>query len=154
MLTGEMLIGTQRVRGGEGAFRAIDPATNEALEPEFHYGGTDEVDRAALLAQDAFDVYRATSPDDRARFLDAIADRIEAIGPALIERGRAETGLPVARLESERGRTTGQLRLFASHLRSGLTEGVRIDPALPGVRGITHQSQTARPSPVSTSASG
>jgi alpha-ketoglutaric semialdehyde dehydrogenase len=43
----------------------------------------------------------------------------------------AETGLPRARLEGERGRTTGQLRLFASVLRDGGFLEARIDPAMP-----------------------
>ena len=49
------------------------------------------------------------------RFLEAIADNIEAIGDELIDPcDGQETGLPAARLNGERGRTTGQLRLFAA----------------------------------------
>jgi 2,5-dioxopentanoate dehydrogenase len=54
-----------------------------------------------------------------------------AIGDALIERAMLETGLPRARLESERGRTAGQLRLFASVVRQGDWQGVVIDTAQP-----------------------
>ena len=43
----------------------------------------------------------------------------------------AETGLPRARLEGERGRTVGQLRLFAEVLREGSWAARTIDPALP-----------------------
>lgn len=43
----------------------------------------------------------------------------------------AETGLPRARLEGERGRTCGQLRLFASVVRAGEWLDLRLDPALP-----------------------
>jgi NADP-dependent aldehyde dehydrogenase len=39
--------------------------------------------------------------------------------------------LPRARLEGERGRTVGQLKLFAGVVRRGGWMGVRIDPALP-----------------------
>ena len=42
-----------------------------------------------------------------------------------------ETGLPLARLTGERGRTVGQLRLFADELRKGGWLGLRVDPALP-----------------------
>ncbi|TMV54683.1 aldehyde dehydrogenase family protein, partial [Thioclava sp. BHET1] len=45
--------------------------------------------------------------------------------------GSAETGLPTARLEGERGRTTGQLRLFAAHIRDGAYLDRRHDAALP-----------------------
>ena len=43
-----------------------------------------------------------------------IADEIEARGAEITAIGTQETGLPAARLEGERGRTTGQLRLFAA----------------------------------------
>lgn len=42
-----------------------------------------------------------------------------------------ETALPPARLSGERARTSGQMRLFATLLRRGDVEGVRIDCALP-----------------------
>ena len=61
----------------------------------------------------------------------AIADQILALGDELLERGHAESGLPLARLTGERGRTVGQLRLFADELRKGGWLGMRIDPALP-----------------------
>ena len=47
------------------------------------------------------------------------------------ERAMAETGLPRARLEGERARTIGQLRLFADLVRSGAWVRATIDPALP-----------------------
>jgi alpha-ketoglutaric semialdehyde dehydrogenase len=43
----------------------------------------------------------------------------------------AETGLPRPRIEGERARTVGQLRLFASVVRDGSYVAARIDPALP-----------------------
>jgi len=131
MLTGDMLIGTTWVRGGDGGFRAIDPARGHEIDPEFGHGTDAEVDAAASLAADAFDEYRATSPVERAEFLDAIAARIDAASDAIVARAHLESRLPVARLEGERARTTGQLRLFASLLRGGTASGVRVDPAQP-----------------------
>src|SRR5699024_3701325 len=58
-------------------------------------------------------------------------DEIEAIGDELIVRAMAESGLARARLEGERGRTCGQLRLFAAVVRAGEWLDVRVDPALP-----------------------
>jgi NADP-dependent aldehyde dehydrogenase len=49
----------------------------------------------------------------------------------LIARAMAESGLPRGRLEGERGRTAGQLRLFARMLRDGLWQQVTIDSAQP-----------------------
>src|SRR6185295_4840162 len=48
----------------------------------------------------------------------------------LIDRTCAETGLPRARVEGERARTMGQLRLFADVVSKGEFLDVRIDPAM------------------------
>ncbi|MCE8018585.1 aldehyde dehydrogenase (NADP(+)) [Halomonas sp. MCCC 1A11036] len=130
-LRGVSLIGRQDVRGTGGEIRAIDPATGIALEPAYPGATAAEVAQACELARQAFDAYRDTAPTLRAKFLEMIASEIEAIGDDLIERAMAETGLPRARLEGERGRTCGQLRLFASVVRAGEWLDVRIDPALP-----------------------
>ena len=82
-------------------------------------GGAAEVDRAAKAADEAYRTYGWTSRETRADFLDKIADCIEARGEAITKAGMAETGLPEGRLNGERGRTTGQLRLFADHIRKG-----------------------------------
>ncbi|WP_404297467.1 aldehyde dehydrogenase (NADP(+)) [Halomonas sp.] len=130
-LQGTSLIGQQAVTGDQAIIRAINPASGEPLAPD--YPGLDRhaVARAGELAEAAFATYRESTLQARAAFLEAIADEIEAIGDALIERAMAETGLPRARLEGERGRTCGQLRLFASVVRAGEWLDVRIDPALP-----------------------
>lgn len=131
-LLGTMLIGGEAVYGSAGEVRAVAATTGEPLEPAFAGGGPDEVSRACALAADAFDAFREITPERRACFLEAIAEAIIDLGEPLIERVMLESGLPRARLEGERGRTVGQLRLFASVLREGSWLGVRIDPALPG----------------------
>ncbi|POZ63468.1 aldehyde dehydrogenase (NADP(+)) [Chromobacterium alticapitis] len=130
-LTGKMLIGGQAVAGRRETIRAIDPSTDQALEPGYPGADREQVEQACALAWEAFDAYRETAPETRARFLETIADEIEALGDALIERGMAETGLPRARLQGERGRTCGQLRLFARTLRAGEWLDARVDPAMP-----------------------
>jgi alpha-ketoglutaric semialdehyde dehydrogenase len=112
-------------------FRGQDAATGAALEPDFPISSPADVAAACAAAEAAFDAYRATDTEDRAAFLEAIAEEIVALGDALIDRAHRESGLPVARLTGERGRTAGQLRLFAQVLRDGHWRGVRIDPALP-----------------------
>lgn len=67
----------------------------------------------------------------RANLLERIGDELVAIGDELIETAMRETGLPRAWLEGERGRTVGQLRLFADVVRKGDWLERRIDPALP-----------------------
>eukprot|EP01031_Cornospumella_fuschlensis_P050868 gene50868-62214_t len=71
------------------------------------------------------------TPPPALAFLRAIADEIEARAEAITEIGSQETGLPEARLQGERGRTTGQLRLFADHIEAGAYLDRRFDAALP-----------------------
>ncbi|MCA0964668.1 aldehyde dehydrogenase (NADP(+)) [Salipiger bermudensis] len=98
---------------------------------DFSVGTPDLVDRACKAAEEAFWSYGYTSREQRAAFLDAIADEIEARAEAITAIGTQETGLPEARLQGERGRTTGQLRLFAEHIRKGDYLDRRHDEALP-----------------------
>lgn len=116
---------------GADRFTASNPATGASLDPDFAEATTAEVDAAAAAAAAAFEAYRETSPHLRAAFLRAIADEVVELGDILIARAHAETGLPEARLTGERGRTVGQLRLFADLVEEGSWVGARIDTALP-----------------------
>ncbi|GMB80878.1 aldehyde dehydrogenase (NADP(+)) [Shinella zoogloeoides] len=97
----------------------------------FAVGTVELVNKAAEAAEEAFLSYGYSSRAERAAFLRAIADEIEARADAITEIGTQETGLPVARLQGERGRTTGQLRLFADHIEKGDYLDRRFDAALP-----------------------
>lgn len=114
--------------GGGATFKS-EPASGPAFD--FSAGTVDLVDQACRAAEDAFWTYAYTSRASRAAFLNAIADEIEARAEAITEIGTTETGLPVARLQGERGRTTGQLRLFASHIEAGAYLDKRHDAAQP-----------------------
>ncbi|MBP6736095.1 MAG: aldehyde dehydrogenase (NADP(+)) [Rhodobacteraceae bacterium] len=127
MLTGHHLIAGQWV-AGDATFLS-SPATGPALV--FAVGTPAHVDAAVKGAEAAFASFSALTRDQRAAFLDRIADEIEARGAEITAIGTSETGLPAARLEGERGRTTGQLRLFAAHIRKGDYLDRRIDAALP-----------------------
>ena len=89
------------------------------------------VNQAAGAAEDAFWSYGDSSREERAVFLNAIADEIEIRGDAITQIGCQETGLPEARLQGECGRTTGQLRLFASHILAADYLDRRHDKAVP-----------------------
>ena len=130
-LQGHQLIGQQSFSAAGKPIYAVNPATGQRLEPGYASGAGHEVEQACQLAWSAFDRYRETTLTARADFLDAIASQIEAIGDPLIERAMLESGLPRARLEGERGRTCGQLRMFANVVRAGEWLDVRIDPAMP-----------------------
>ncbi|WP_283966857.1 aldehyde dehydrogenase (NADP(+)) [Tritonibacter sp. AK171] len=106
-----------------------EPANGEAHA--FSIGTPSLVDQACRAAEDAFLSYGYSSRADRAAFLNAIADEIEVRAEAITQIGTEETGLPEARLNGERGRTTGQLRLFAQHILAGDYLDRRHDAALP-----------------------
>ncbi|MGN6376922.1 MAG: aldehyde dehydrogenase (NADP(+)) [Sphingomonas sp.] len=129
-MTGEFFIAGEAI-GTQERFKAINPATGEAIEPGFSTAGTEHVARACEAAAAAFDAYSGASREDRAAFLESIADEIMALGDELLERAHVETGLPMARLTGERARTCGQLKLFASVVRDGGWMDIRIDPAMP-----------------------
>ena len=126
-LTGKHLIAGEWVSGGSGF--SSDPVSGDAVT--VFSGGAAEIDAAVQAAEEAFATYGWTDRETRAAFLEAIADEIEARGAALTAHGTAETGLPEARLDGERGRTTGQLRMFADHIRKGAYLDIRHDEALP-----------------------
>jgi len=129
-LTGELFIASKRVTGANGSFKAVSPATGGEIEPSFTLATVDDVEAAAAAAEAAFPIYSNLPREKRAEFLEAAADEIDALGDALTERAMAETGLPAARLNGERGRTVGQLRLFAKELRLGEYLRARIDHAI------------------------
>ncbi|HWY63423.1 MAG TPA: aldehyde dehydrogenase (NADP(+)) [Rhizomicrobium sp.] len=131
LLSGEMLIGNDTVLGGKGTIRAVNPATGSEIEPAFGGGDAGDVARACALAAGAFPVYRNLPLEQRAGFLEAIAEQVLALGDGLIERAMLESGLPRPRLEGERGRTISQLKLFAAEVRDSGWIGARIDTALP-----------------------
>jgi len=108
---------------------ASSPAFGEAYN--FSVGTVDQVNKAVEAAENAFLEYGYTSRETRAAFLNVIADEIESRGEDITKVGCAETGLPEGRLIGERGRTCGQLRLFAEHLLQGEYLDKRHDAALP-----------------------
>ena len=112
-------------------FRSITAATGEAVGGPFATHGAADVEAACFAAAAAFDAYRATDNEARAAFLERIGEEIVAIGDDLIATACRESGLPRARIEGERGRTVGQLKLFAGVVRRGGWMGLRVDPAQP-----------------------
>lgn len=104
---------------------------SEKLDGEFISATPAEVNQAAEIASSAFKTYQACSNVQRATFLDEIADQILALGHELIKRVMNESALPEARVIGERGRTMGQLKLFASHIREGSWVDAIIDTAQP-----------------------
>jgi 2,5-dioxopentanoate dehydrogenase len=113
------------------AFTGMNPATGLPLEPTFFSATTQDLERAAALAQTAFPIYSTLSGKDKGAFLRRIAAAIEEVAPAIIKRANLETALPEARLQGEVGRTCNQLRLFAEVVEEGSWVDARIDTADP-----------------------
>ncbi|KTR05988.1 2,5-dioxovalerate dehydrogenase [Aureimonas ureilytica] len=130
-IQGELIIGHTLAKGTAGEIFGVEAASGQRIEPAFGGATKDDLEKACRLADEAFDTYRETSLEDRARFLEAIADEILALGDELVERCCQESGLPRPRVEGERGRTMGQLRMFAGVLRDGGFLDARVDPAMP-----------------------
>lgn len=130
-LHGYSYVGGIPVQPGTAFFSAVDPQTGANLEPVFFECAAFEVESALAAAELAAAEFRRSSSDARAFFLEAIAAEILALGDLLLERAHRETGLPLERLTGERGRTVGQLRLFAEVVREGSWCEARIDTALP-----------------------
>lgn len=130
-LTGRNIIGFETYSEGTVAIQAINPATGETLAPLFYKATIDELNYSAEKAVKAFQIYRKKTGKEKATFLEKIADEIDNLGDLITERYMAESALPQGRAVGERGRTTGQLRLFAQLLRDGSWVNARIDTALP-----------------------
>jgi len=111
-------------------FNSMNPVLNEATQWQFASATADNINAAVAAAHDAFLTYRRTTSESRAEFLEAIAEEIQADISIITETAHIETGLPMARLQGETGRTCGQLRLFASTLRAP-THNVLVDLANP-----------------------
>ena len=89
------------------------------------------IDLVMQRAAEAYKGYQKVSPENKALFLETIADNIESLGDGLIKQASEETNLPAPRLTGERGRTTMQLRMFAQMLREGSWVEASIDTAIP-----------------------
>jgi 2,5-dioxopentanoate dehydrogenase len=134
VLTGHHWIAGLAHHTGSASHRGVNPRDLTPLEPAFHGATSAEVDLALEAAAAVHPAFELSGREARARLLETIAERIEALGDALLDRAGAETGLPRPRLESERGRTCGQLRFFARLVRAGDFLDVCIEPGDPDRR--------------------
>ena len=130
-LRGVSLVGSKESAGSGALLYGQNPATGEALDPAFTSAGSDDVDKAARLATEAFPIFSKLTGAAKAQFLRSIAAGIEAKGNDVVERAHQETGLLEVRLRGELARTANQLRFFAGMLEEGSWCGARIDTANP-----------------------
>lgn len=119
MTTGKNYIGDVLSAKGKTTYKTINPEQNSENETVFYEATEEEINQAVKLAEEAFKTYGTIADVKKADFLDAIAEEIEALGEDLLTTYIQESGLPAGRANGERGRTTGQLRAFATMLREG-----------------------------------
>ncbi|MDT8819080.1 aldehyde dehydrogenase family protein, partial [Klebsiella pneumoniae] len=129
-MAGRQFIAGRRIASGEATLLSLRAVDGEATGHRFYPASCEEAAQAAEAAQQAFAVYSQTTPQQRARFLNAIADELDALGEPFFAIAGQETALPLARLQGERARTSGQLRMFAGVILRGDTFAARIDTAL------------------------
>lgn len=127
----KQIIGFDLSAEGNEAFVSYNPSEERDNEYIFHKATTEEVNRAAEKAAMAFQLYYKKSGREKAQFLEAIAEEIIRVGDILINTCHSETALPIARIESERGRTVTQLKMFADLLKEGSWVDARIETAIP-----------------------
>ncbi|WP_018417262.1 aldehyde dehydrogenase (NADP(+)) [Teredinibacter turnerae] len=137
--TGKLLINGHWVTGENGHFQAYNPTTGAPLAQAYSFASANQVQQTALAAGKAFNAYAGTSPQLRAELLRTCAVEIEHLGEELLTTMAAETGYSRERCESERARTTYQLRLYAETLDSGDYLDARICTAQP------HRTPAPRP---------
>lgn len=120
------------LRGSDKLFHAREAASGNRIDPGFHVAAPNDIEHACAAAAEAQKTFGSLTIEGRAAFLRLVADRIEGLGDKLTQRAMIETGLPEMRLNGERGRTVGQLRLFADEIEYGEWQRLRIDHADPG----------------------
>ena len=131
MITGKNYVGNTLSAKGTKTFTTFNPQTNTENKVEITEAISEEINEAAKLAADAFQIYSKKSGKEKAVFLRTIAEEIEALGDTLVEVYTSESGLPAGRAMGERGRTVGQLRAFAAHVEEGIWTDATIDTAQP-----------------------
>lgn len=129
-ITGDNFIAGERRASGT-TFRARAAQSGEEFGEEFAAADAKDIADACAAAAEAQDIFASLPLSERSAFLRLVADKIDALGDTLTQRAMQETGLPEARLNGERGRTVGQLRLFADEVDSGAWQKLRIDHAHP-----------------------
>lgn len=134
-----LFIDGQFVAGEGEAERVLNPATGEviALVPEASF---EQVQKAVLAANRAFDGWSATTPQERSRILLRIADAIEAHAETFARLEALNCGKPYARaMEDEIPAIADCFRFFAGAARcmhgpvageylAGHTSMIRRDP--------------------------
>ena len=99
----------------------INPATGETLKTFEAYDSA-EIERRIALAAATFEQYRKTSFAERATFVNAIADLLEADIDELGRTMTIEMGKPLGQAKGEVTKCAGGFRYFAEHAEAFLAD--------------------------------
>ena len=131
MITGKNYIGNTLSAKGSKTYKTFNPQLNAENKTTFFEATSEELNAAVTLAKEAFEIYSSIPRSNKAKFLNTIADEILALDNELIEMYMLESGLPEGRANGERGRTVGQLRMFADLVQQGSWVEATIDTGDP-----------------------
>ncbi len=131
MITGKNYIGQQLSADGAKTYKTFNPKLNLENDHVFYEATEQEINEAVNKASKAFKEFRNFPREKKAAFLNAIAEEILALDDELVRVYCSETGLPEGRAKGERGRTVGQLRMFADLVLEGSWVNATIDTAIP-----------------------
>ncbi len=131
MIHGKNRIGFSLSSEGSKTFNAFNPSTLHELKEDFYCATDNEIEQAMQRAMQAYFVYKQFSGKQKALFLDNITEEITKTGDTLVDRVAAESGLTLARIKSELGRTIWQLQIYSRLLKEGSWVEASIDKAIP-----------------------
>jgi NADP-dependent aldehyde dehydrogenase len=131
MLTGCSFLGNKASAKRKKTFKAYNPMTQKHIEPFFFQATKEEIEEAVSKSLKAFKLYKQTSPDKRAEFLNRLATNLANEKEEIINRAMLETALPEQRLTGETLRTVNQIKMFAQYLVEGYYCNAKIDTAIP-----------------------
>ncbi|MDQ0382783.1 aldehyde dehydrogenase [Amycolatopsis thermophila] len=114
-----LLGGTWVPATGDTLIDVINPATEQIIA-RVREPSTADVDRAVGRARAAFDggLWSSSSPEQRARAIDTVADGLQARAAELSALATREGGMPVAFADSSVERAVSFLRYYADQARS------------------------------------
>src|SRR5919199_5086108 len=110
-----------------GRFDTIDPTTNKPLT-DVAEGTAEDVDAAVAAARRAFDEgpWPRMKPAERAAYMNAIADGIEARGDKIVAVECLDTGLPITQARGQAARAAANFRFFAREIQQEHTTAYRV----------------------------
>ncbi len=133
-MKGYNIIGKKISALNANTIKSINPTTQESNEGAYHVATIVEANEAIQKASEAAQEFSNFSGAKKALLLRTIADKLEALGNALISKVMSESGLPEGRVKGELGRTCGQLRFFADKVDEGSWVNAIIDHQGDGIR--------------------